>query len=408
MSARRSLRVACRWVTRHASMAEDRQTQWPMILVAAGQALGRALGANIAIRNPTPMIDGWSAQHGEYPYVRRCEADAPSPSTVIVKARRPAAQGRERIRREGIALTLFEEVGSNAGPRVLARREDFIVLEDLGRGPALEDVLVAHDPRAATDALVALARTLGAMQVATHGRHDAFYRPLASGVDPRTDRVTLGGATIAQHWATLGELASVTGLPATRSADADLDEVTASLAEPGALLAVSSGDIAPQNCRLIDRSVRLLDFERACYRHALLDAAHLRLPFCGAPCWARLPAEVSAAMEDAYRAELAPACPALLDQRAYSTGMATATAAWAVTRLVRVPKLLAQDQPHPMGFSRRGQLVDTMQSAIDAAEQAGSLIALRAWLERVVAALRRIWPGLPAAQEVYPAFRGRP
>jgi hypothetical protein len=291
---------------------------------------------------------------------------------------------------------------------MLARGEELLVLEDLGRGPALEDVLVARDPGAATDALVALARTLGAMQVATHGRHDAFYRRLASGVDPHTDRVTLGGATIAQHWATLGELASVTGLPATRSADADLDEVTASLAEPGALLAVSSGDVAPQNCRLVDRAVRLLDFESACYRHALLDAAHLRLPFCGAPCWARLPAEVSAAMETAYRAELAPACPAVLDRRTYSSGMAAATAAWAVTRLVRLPKLLAQDQPHPMGFSRRGQLVDTMQCALDAAEQAGSLIGLRAWLEQAVAALRRIWPGLPAAQEVYPAFRGLP
>jgi hypothetical protein len=393
------------------AMAEDPETQWPTILCAAIEAVGRELGANVAIRNPAPMIDGWSAQHGEYPYVRRCEADAPCPSTVIVKARRPAGQGREGIRREWAALTLLAEVGSNAGPRVLARSEEpveLIVLEDLGRGPAVEDLLVADDRLAAIDALVAMARTLGATQLATHGRHDAFYGRLASGVDPRADRVTLGGATVAQHWATLGELASMTGLPATRSADGDLDEVTASLAEPGALLAISSGDLAPQNCRLVDRAVRLLDFESACYRHILLDAAHLRLPFCGAPCWARLPAEVSAAMEDAYRAELAPACPALLDQRTYSTGMATATAAWAVTRLVRLPRLLAQDQPHPMGFSRRGQLMDTMQSAIDAAGEAGSLMALRAWLERSVETLRRIWPGLPAVQEVYPAFRGRP
>jgi hypothetical protein len=113
-------------------------------------------------------------------------------------------------------------------------------------------------------------------------------------------------------------------------------------------------------------------------------------------------------MEAAYRAEFAPACPAVLDQRPYSIGMAAATAAWAVTRLVRLPRLVAQDPPHPMGFSRRGQLVDTMQSAIDAAEQAGSLPALHVWLEQAVAALRRIWPGLPATQDVYPAFRGVP
>jgi hypothetical protein len=392
-------------------MEEDPETQWPAILRAAGEALGRALGADIELRNPTPMIDGWSAQHSRYPYVRRCEADAPGPSSVIVKARRPSGQGREGIRREGTALALLEEVGSNAGPRVLARGHgviELIVLEDLGRGPALEDVLVADDPGAATDGLVGLARTLGAMQAATYGHHDAFYCRLASGVDPRIDRVTLGGATIAQHRAALRALASATGLPATCGADADLDEVTASLAEPGALLAISSGDVAPQNCRLVDRSVRLLDFESACYRHALLDAAHLRLPFCGAPCWGRLPDEVDAAMEAAYRAELARTCPAVLDPRTYSIGMAAAIAAWAVARLVRLPKLLAQDPPHPMGFSRRGQLVDTLRSAIDAAEEAGSLVALRAWLEQVVAALGRTWPGLPAAQNVYPAFRGLP
>jgi hypothetical protein len=270
------------------------------------------------------------------------------------------------------------------------------------------DGLVGEAPAVAPAALVALARALGAMHATTIGHHDAFYGRLGtSAADARADRVALGGAPVAQHWTRLGELAGAgSSLPATREATADLEDALARLAEPGALLALSSGDVAPQNCRVGEPGVRLLDFETAGYRHVMLDAAHLRLPFCGAPCWARLPAEVCEAMEAAFRAELGRACPAILDRRTYAIGMATATAAWAITRLVRLPKLLAHDEPHPMGYSRRGQLLDTLQTAIDAAEVAGVFPALRAWFEQASAALRRSWPDLPRAQPLYPAFGG--
>jgi hypothetical protein len=59
-----------------------------------------------------------------------------------------------------------------------------------------------------------------------------------------------------------------------------------------------------------------------------------------------------------------------------------------------------------MEFSRRGQLLDAIQCAVDAAAAAGALDGLRSWFERTMAALRRMWPGLPARQALYPAFRG--
>ncbi|HZJ66818.1 MAG TPA: hypothetical protein VFD36_25100 [Kofleriaceae bacterium] len=326
-----------------------------------------------------------------------------------MKTRRPASHARagNTIARERAALTLLAELGANVGPRVLAHGEDFLVLEDLGRGPAVEDLLIGDDRAAATDALVALARAVGAMQAASHG-HEAMFRDRleAAGIDTRADRVTIARSSVADRWVTLRELAATGAvLPGTSVADADIDEVSAQLADPGSWLALSSGDVAPQNCRLGDRSVRLLDFEDASYRHALLDVASLRLPFCGAPCWSRLPVDVTDAMEDAARAELGRSCPEVLDPRTYATGMAVATAAWAVTRLVRLPKLLARDEPHPMGFSRRGQLLDTIQLAIDAAAAAGTLDDLRSWFEQAAAALRRVWPGLPPRQPLYPAFR---
>jgi hypothetical protein len=386
------------------------ESHWPRMLVEAAAALGRATGSSMVIGDASPVTDGWTAQHADHANIRRCIASGGSGpvTSVIVKTRRPASHARRgnTIAREWAALTLLTELGADVGPRVLAHGDDFLVLEDLGRGPAVEDLLVGDDPAAATEALVALARAIAAMQAVSLGHESALRERLdAASTDSHADRVTIAGSTIAHRWATLRELANDSTLPDTRIADADIDELTARLAEPGPLLALSSGDVAPQNCRLSNGSVRLLDFEDASYRHALLDAAHLRLPFCGAPCWSRLPVDVTDAMEAAFRSELGRRCPAVLDPRTYATGMAVATAAWAVTRLVRLPKLLARDEPHPMGFSRRGQLLDTIQCAIDAAASSGILTGLRAWFEQAPFALRRIWPDLPHEQPLYPAFR---
>ncbi|HEY0993767.1 MAG TPA: hypothetical protein VGD80_42220, partial [Kofleriaceae bacterium] len=154
-----------------------------------------------------------------------------------MKTRRPASHARagNTIARERAALALLAELGANVGPRVLAHGEDFLVLEDLGRGPAVEDLLIGDDRAAATDALVALARAVGAMQAASHG-HEAMFRGQleAAGIDTRADRVTIARASVADRWVTLRELAATGAvLPGTRGADADIDELRAQLAEPG-------------------------------------------------------------------------------------------------------------------------------------------------------------------------------
>ncbi|GAA3453770.1 phosphotransferase family protein [Dactylosporangium matsuzakiense] len=325
---------------------------------------------------------GWSARYTQYPRIARRTIGDPARS-VIVKTRRPGdTAGRERA-----ALAFLEAIGSDAGPRLLGYGDDFEIIEDLGPGDALEDLLVGDDPQAATAGFVAFAEAVGRMHAATRGRADAFYARLP-GVDRRLDRLTLAGATLPQWWSAIEDLSPPAGA---------LDGLVAWMAEPGPpMLVLSSGDVAPQNCRIGAGRVRLLDFESARFQHALLDAAHLRLPFYGPPCWARIPAGVGAAVESAYRR-----AAGLGDDEAYDTGMAAATAIWAVVRLARLPKLLAADAPQPMGFSRRGQLLDTLQVAVDAAPAQ----PLGIWLTEVIGALRRAWPHLPPRQAVYPAFR---
>jgi hypothetical protein len=331
----------------------------------------------VTIDSARAITEGWCNSIAVNPRIMRCTAD--DGGTVVVKLRRPPDDPRRRdgFRREFAALLLLAELGSDAGPRLLATDDSagLLVLEDLGTGPALEDLLVGADPRAATRGFEALAAAVGRMHAVTTGHAD--------GLGPwRFD--------VREHWARIVGYAE--------TGDAGVDEVLEILRTGPVVM--TNGDLAPQNCRLIGGRMRLLDFEDAAGVHPALDAAHFRLPFYGGPCWARIPADVGAGVERAYRE-----AAGWHDDRSYAEGMAAGTAAWAVVRLVRLPNLLAADAPHPMGYSRRGQLLDTLQVAVDAAEQAGTLPRLAAWFGATIRVLRDRWPGLPVAQAVYPAYR---
>jgi RecA-family ATPase len=72
--------------------------------------------------------------------------------------------------------------------------------------------------------------------------------------------------------------------------------------------------------------------------------------------------------------------------------------------MVRLPKLEQADAPQPMGFSRRGQLLDTITTTVNCSQQYRSLQSLASWLASVSEALRARWPHLPSTQPFYPAF----
>jgi hypothetical protein len=334
-------------------------------------------GATVTLESARAVTEGWCNRISVNPRLLRCTAD--DGSTVIVKMRRPPGDPRRRdgFHREMAALLLLAELGCDAGPRLLATDDSagLLVLEDLGAGPALEDLLVGADPDAATGGFVAMAEAVGRMHAATLEQADGIG-------PPRFD--------VRELWSRIGAFAS--------TPDAEIADLLDILDSGPA--ALSNGDVAPQNCRLTNGRARLLDFEDAAVQHPLLDAAHFRLPFYGGPCWARIPAEVGDRVEAAYRSATGRAA-----DRAYSEGMAAAIAAWTIIRFVRLPKLLDTDVPHPMGFSRRGQLLDTLQVAVDATTEAGILSGLRDFFADAVRRLRERWPGLPPAQAVYPAYR---
>ncbi len=377
-------------------------------------------GTQAHIAHSEPINEGWSAQFGTrpWPWVTRCTIDGATgaaPASVIVKARRLEAHTRseqERFHHERAALEFLTSLGSAAGPRLLAAADKagILVMEDLGSGPALEDLLVGGDSSIAERGLVAFAGTLGRMHATTAGHAAEYYglRSRLGPINPVFDRISILGIDIKRSWSQLREIvADRPDVPPPTGVGSDVDEILRVLVEPGPYLAFSNGDACPANCRLTDGGLRFIDFEHAAFRHALLDAAALRFPFPACPCWSRLPEDVGRRAEDVYRTEMARSYPDILDDARYAHGLTAACVAWTIVRAVRLPKLDNGDESHPLGFSRRGQLLDTIDITVRCAQQSRSLQSFASWLTDVSAALRVRWPHIASPQPVYPAFQAR-
>ena len=350
-----------------------------------------------------------------FPYSRvfRCTLDAAPgamPATAIVRLPREgdedARGGAAPLERERAALETLEAAAGlpPLAPRCYAggAADGFLASEDLGTGPSLLDVLLGADPGAAARAALGFARALAALHSATTQASDAL--PFAA-------------PPIADDWRRVSAACAALELPTPDvAADRDANQIVRTLSAPGAtLLALSSGDPSVVNCKAgDDGTVRFFDFEGACRRHALLDAAvALRFPYpTGGPPW-RLPPEVTSRIEAAYRSELARGCPAAEDDTTWHMGIAAGTAAWAVARLLRLPRvdagpdrdawpLVPPDWPGPVPErSRRRQLVAILETAL---ASPGFPPGLAAWFARLADALRAHWPEAAEPLPLYRAF----
>jgi hypothetical protein len=392
--------------------AAARPTLSPTLRRAVEDALSARFGTRVRL-----------AGVEDFPYARvsRCTLDAPggaTPPTVVVRVPRddPARSGLARLGNERAALELLRAVGSHLAPQYIAgdATGGFLVTEDLGPYPSLLDLLLGDDAGAAHRGLLAFARGLGQLHAQTAGRASEYAaRPAA----PGPGAVFLGGGVpVADRWRSVRDAVARLGLPPPLGVEDDVEAVGRALGAPGTLLALSSGDPSPVNCKVVAGAVRFFDFEDAGFRHALLDATVLRYLYpTGGPPW-RLPLEVAGPLEPAYRAAAAPGCPGVLDDAAYEQGMAAAGAAWTILRLARLPRVEAgPDRDRwplvPPGWSgpipsrsRRRQLVAILETWVDSARRAGTLETLAGWSERLIGALRARWPEAAEDLPLYPAF----
>lgn len=231
----------------------------PIVSVQLGQAV--QLGEPVLIKDQTRTL-----------VLRAQVLGAGTRASVIIKALRDdAATGFT----EWAALAFLAElpaarelvpgfVGGSVAQRI-------IVLEDLGPGITLHDLLMSSTLSQAEASLGDLARQMARLHLATCG-HELRFSQLRQGLPAaeghgrqREAAAWLASRARVRAWLTATSCATPIGF------DAGLELIAADYAEPGPWLSFSHGDPAPSNNHSAGERVRLLDFEYGAYRHMFYD-----------------------------------------------------------------------------------------------------------------------------------------
>ena len=383
------------------------------LLAIASAALG------VAVADPVDL--GGSERSA----VLRCRPV--SGGTVILKSYPLTADGAESFVAEAAGLAFTSAAG--VGPQLLAAdvAEQLIVMSDLGDAPSLADLLLGESAAMAASALLGWALACGQLAVRTADEQPELSRLRATfagsraraDADPAADRTTgsdagaagsdtgtAGGHWLARQIQSVPDLLGALSLTEPAGLGAELDAVAA-IVVPDSYQVFSPGDICPDNNLLTTAGIRFIDYESAEFHSAFLDAAYLRMPFSSCWCVFRLPAELHAATEAAYRAQVCRVFPELADDEIWQPGVRLATAAWTLHALTYLlePSMIADRPMHdhrtPAPTARQ-LLRYRWQRLRDELGPAGELPAITALMSSLLD-VTRSWhtPDLPP----YPSFR---
>jgi hypothetical protein len=378
---------------------------------AVERAMSESVGSAIRLDDEAEILRAMS--NGYATVARfRVASGAGVPETVVVKRQGnwapydpDSTEGTSwGLFNEWAALELLNEADPAIAPRLLAadRTDGFLVLEDLGDGDGIADLVLGRDAGLARDGLVAFARTLGRMHAVTSDRRgDYDRRRRALGPLPDGDRYFAFDFIRA-----LSEACGKIGVEIPAGASNEATAVVAELSAPTEFLAYTHGDPCPDNTRVIAGRVVLIDFEIGAFRHVLLDGAYSTAPFPTCWCVNRIPAPIVGRMEDAYCSELGTAFPGARDQAAFEDAMLNAMAFWAMaTTGWHVERALGADEPLHRGVhTRRQGVVLRWETFVSRAEARGKLGALAGLGHAILSRLSVLWPDVEP-MPLYPAFR---
>ncbi|HEX8519960.1 MAG TPA: hypothetical protein VF667_10250 [Pseudonocardia sp.] len=391
-------------------------------LAAAERVLSRREGAGIVLADPEDL---GGSDRSVVARARVVRNPFSLPRTVVVKhyLADPGADRPDPFHYEVASCQLFTALPADdrSSPVLIAHDPDarLLVLEDLGRSSTLADKLFGPDPGTAQRCLLGWARALGRMQAATAGRESDFGALLRrqgerAWRDPMAEDARL----------------ALAGLPDLLAARLGIETSAAALREAHDTVrllggtryrAFSPSDTCPDNNLVTSRGVRFVDFEWGCFRDVVLDAAYFRVPFPACEASFALPPRLSAAMVDAWRAEIAGVWPELDEPQRLARRLLDAQLLWVwLCTWWLLPRL-----PHT-GAGRRAGVPTGRDGPIgpDAARSPRISTALAHYwrelgtaaagagrgataglAEDVVAALRVRFPDAPDTLAVYPALR---
>ncbi|OXM62477.1 phosphotransferase [Amycolatopsis vastitatis] len=370
--------------------------------VTAGESvLSRRFGSAITLVAPEDLAGSGPATVVR---ARVVSSSFALPRTLVIKhyPDPPEPGAADPFAHEAVSYQLFTALSPDERmcPELLAHdgRHRVLVLEDLGRTPTLEDKLYARDSRAAERALLSWARSLGRLHASTAGREPDFNALLRRLGGPAKSDSGDVDELCAEVPTLLQERLGITVPDAVRA------QVTVALEQSRAagFRAFSPVELSPDNNLVTGEGVRFLDFEYGCVRSALVDAAHLRLPFASWPDALALPAGMSEAMIAAWRAEVVGVWPAFTDDDVLATHLTA-------SELLRV-WLITGEELSSLDLSRQAAPVSREAAFVtwwrDLAKHAGyvRMAAVPEFAAKVAAALAaRLGPHADLA--FYPAFR---
>jgi tRNA A-37 threonylcarbamoyl transferase component Bud32 len=353
--------------------------------------------------------------------LRVLDGPADLPSHVIVKRVFPRSQPTDDEKMaEQLSPWFFNEMaglqflgqvaaGASLAPKLYAadRLTGILMMEDVGAGPHLEEILTGSDPAAAEQALLDLATTLGSMHALTVGKEaelDCLRDPLATEELEKLEVSTAEAIVQALY-----KTADTLDFPLSREIEDDLRAVSAFLTQPGPFRAYIHGDACPDNSLYATSHMKLIDFEGGRYGHALIDGVFADLYFPSCLCVNRIPDDIVARVRLTYRNELARGCPVAADDTLFSRTRVEACLYWILLFCHWLPlsHLLVRDYVKDKRDRSTGRqrILVRFERVARMTQEIGHLEALGSFVGQMAKKLRAAWPEQTDAMPYYPAFR---
>lgn len=340
-----------------------------------------------------------------------------APKSVIVKQVKSSLQGTYNPDKATVpAWTLFNEWASLQfmsdiavneplfGPRFYGgdRATGLIVMEDLGHGVRLDQLLMGSDPVVAGNALVEFATVHGRLHAHGVGRQTEFQR-LREALGPSV----LEDGHYTYDWLapTFYQTCELVGVTPTSNVETELELLKASMLQPGPFFTFVQQDSCPDNCLFNASGLRLLDFEGGRFDHALKGGVYGRMRFPTCLCVYQIPDDILERMEAAYRVELMKGCLEATDDTLFYHALVEACVYWMIEwyRMDPLAKILEKDRLIAASTDRQRYLMRS-DVVVKTTEKFGHMQAIGATIQAMVIKMRQLWPDVEETP-YYPAFR---
>ncbi|GHO88930.1 phosphotransferase [Dictyobacter formicarum] len=332
-----------------------------------------------------------------------------APGVIIKQASEPDGtplpQANQLFLNEWASLQFIQALSPEQplAPRFYAGDQNLsmFVMEDLGPGQQLNQILLGHDGALAAAALLDYAGVHGRLHALSIGKQ-AEYTAIRAALGQREE-----SRYFSFDWlqAQIEKIVTTLNVQPEPGVDQELQTLQAALTNPGPFLAFMQGDACPDNIIQTPQGVRMIDFEGGMYTHALLEGAYGRVPFPTCRCLYRIPESVVLRMEARYRSELSQGCPAAADDTLFYHGLVEAAISWVLGFHTMVPLevILPQDR-FIMALTDRQRYLLFFENAAHLSASCGYMQAIGNTLYKLAQKMRLLWPDTEESP-YYPAFQ---